>query len=110
MEIKIEKGVPVGGETRGRKPTYPFAKMEIGDSIFVEGVAAGRSAVASAHAYAAESVATVAVPEPECWRSIGRKQFTSRKEADGVRIWRTEDRPFDKEEIVKIDGVSWVVK
>ncbi|WP_157677858.1 hypothetical protein [Burkholderia ubonensis] len=33
----IEKGLPIPRAARGRRPRYPFAKLEIGDSFFVAG-------------------------------------------------------------------------
>ena len=70
-EFKIEKGVPVpprnGG--RGAPEKYPFSSMEVGDSFLAPEKA--QSSTQSAG------------------KRLGMK-FTSRKEADGVRIWRVE--------------------
>lgn len=39
--IEIDKGVPFqDGRRSGRKPKYPWAKMEVGDSFGVQGVSA----------------------------------------------------------------------
>lgn len=38
MTIEIEKGVPIPPQVRvGRKATYPFREMQLGDSFFVPG-------------------------------------------------------------------------
>ena len=34
FEIKIDKGIPLPEDTRSRS-NYPFADMEVGDSIFI---------------------------------------------------------------------------
>lgn len=37
MKYKIDKGVPIPKqETRGRRPIYPFGKLEVGDSFAVD--------------------------------------------------------------------------
>lgn len=33
--IKIEKGIPIPTQGRGRPSVFPFEAMEVGDSIFV---------------------------------------------------------------------------
>lgn len=36
-EIKIDKGVPLPEPKRGRKGTYPWDELQVGDSFFVPG-------------------------------------------------------------------------
>lgn len=36
-EFVIDKGVPIPQAPRGRRPKYPFAQLEVGDSFFVAG-------------------------------------------------------------------------
>lgn len=68
MEFKIEKGVPVQKPDPGGAPRlYPFAEMEVGDSFVGPKKAAGATSGAS--------------------KRFSMK-FISRKEGDGVRIWR----------------------
>jgi len=65
-----------GGGNKGRRPKYPFASMEIGDSFLAEGDTRDTKWRAADAAY-----------------KIGRKlgwQFTARKEGYDVRIWRVE--------------------
>lgn len=69
--VEIEKNVPMPKETNTGVPKYPFARMELGDSIFTEktGSRLVRSAAYSFGKY-------------HGWR------FASRKEGEGLRIWR----------------------
>lgn len=71
--FKIEKTVEIPGNAgrTGGPNRYPFPDMEVGDSFFVSG-AQGSKAGPAAHTWG---------------RSHGRK-FVTRKEGDGVRIWR----------------------
>lgn len=72
-EFKIEKGVPVpksGGQGIGK---YPFNKMEVGDSVFFSG-----------SKYSIGAVRTASLN----WARYNGKKVMSRKEGDGVRIWR----------------------
>lgn len=73
-EFKIEKGLPVVGAKRGAKPKYPFRKMEIGDSIFIDGDV-GRVAAITAHAFAHRNC---------------EYKFMCRKVEGGYRIWRVK--------------------
>lgn len=76
--MDIEKGVPLPDPMPrgGRPPKYPFGKMEVGDSILVDGSGASQdkcSAYSSAISYG---------------RRNGKK-FSGRLIAPGtVRIWR----------------------
>jgi hypothetical protein len=77
MEIKIEKGIPVPKAKGGRKARFPFREMTIGDSVFFGQELAER----------ARNAATLfARYNPEY-------KFTSRREENGVRIWRIEVQP-----------------
>lgn len=68
--IVIEKNVPI--PVGGRKSIYPFGEMEVGDSFFVPSIAA-QTVRSAAHTYGLKH----------------RVKFSSYKEGDGVRIWRT---------------------
>ena len=69
--MKIDKGVPLP-KKRIPNGSYPFKEMAIGDSFMVtDGLASAR--VLAIH--------------------YGRRhgvKFTSRKEGDGLRVWRIE--------------------
>ena len=70
--FKIETGIPVppGGHDKNRK--YPFATMNVGDSVFV---AADPNNLFRGAAYA--------------YGKANGKKFTVRKMPDGFRCWRT---------------------
>lgn len=72
--IAIDKNVPVppriGGRPGGRPTKYPWLDMEIGDSFRTSGK---RNSIGAAVAWAT--------------KQYGRK-FVTRREDDGVRIWR----------------------
>jgi len=72
--MDIEKEVPAPDVTGRKGPPrkYPFADMEIGDSVFVEGEnSQGRAALAArAHG------------------NFKQKKFAARTQEGGVRIWR----------------------
>ena len=72
--MNIDKGVPAPEKTPHSKnnPKYPFAQMEPGDSIFVEGQNA--KGAAAIRAYSRQ-------------RIYGEK-YTIKSYDDGVRIWR----------------------
>ena len=69
-DIKIEKNIPI---PRKGKQKYPFSKMEIGDSFFLENSTIGKVA---AEAYR-EKKAT-------------NRMYVARSIDGGVRIWRVE--------------------
>jgi hypothetical protein len=69
--IAIDKNVPLPPPKRGPEATFPWQSMEVGDSFLVEG--RSQSSVASHGSLAGQR--------------YGRK-FTTRKEGDGVRVWR----------------------
>lgn len=77
MSIEITGSVPPPGETRGRKPKYPFNDLESGQSFFVpESTASKRSVQAAASAFA---------------RRTEVKLTTRESVEDGVqgtRVWR----------------------
>jgi hypothetical protein len=73
--MQIEKDVPMPtSKGRGRPPKYPFGKMEIGDSFFVNftGDASRCNEVVAAYQYGRQN----------------NKAFSARKEDGGIRIWR----------------------
>lgn len=67
-KIKITKGIPAPKSPVGRRGSYPFKEMEVGDSFIVE------SSVVSAAASA-----------------YGKRhdmQFKTQQEPKGTRVWR----------------------
>lgn len=67
----VEKGVPIPAvKPKGRKPKYPFAEMEIEDSIYSE----ERAICVAALKYAERS----------------GKKFVTRQVGHGYRVWRVE--------------------
>lgn len=73
--IKIDKGIPLPPaiRCRGAAPKYPWHEMNVGDSFFAQGVKAS-------------SISRLAIVTG---KACGRK-FSTRKESDGVRVWRIE--------------------
>jgi len=70
--MKIDKHVPIpNGAGRGKK-IYPYAEMEIGDSVFFEGKNTGSKECTAAHVYGGK---------------YGKK-FSGRTVDGGLRIWR----------------------
>lgn len=69
--MKIEKGIPLP-PTAGRTPKHPFARMDLFDSVLLTENA--EKLRGYAHTYGQKS----------------GKKFTTRREAGGVRVWRTE--------------------
>lgn len=68
--VKIEKSVPIPeGSGKGSKK-YPFGEMEVGDSFYTE-----NNGVVASVSY---------------WRSRNapNKEFVTRKEGEGRRVWR----------------------
>jgi hypothetical protein len=72
MEFTIDKNVPVPTEKRACK--WPFATMEVGDSVWFQDEKVNGKAYRSAMAMGARR---------------GTK-FVARRENDGLRIWRAE--------------------
>lgn len=80
MKYVIEKDKPAPTETKGGVRKYPFAEMEIGDSILVEGESA------------CSNDCKACVAAMQHGRRYGKK-FSGRKEPGKpgyVRIWRIE--------------------
>ena len=73
--MEIEKGVPL---RRQRK--YPWASMDVGDSFFVA-FSDGESDHSTRRAV---SVSACKAGQRRGWK------FATRKQADGVRVWRVE--------------------
>lgn len=72
MEFAIEKNIPLPDAKNGPSRTRPLRTMEVGDSFFVPGI---------------KKRAQVGVQYIERTTSM---RFTTRKEGDGLRVWRTE--------------------
>ena len=76
--MKIEKGIPIPPPYKPKnlnntRPKYPFRHMEVGDSFFVPRLEAQRARSAASQQ-----------------SSRSRRKFTTRKEGDGLRVWRIE--------------------
>jgi hypothetical protein len=72
--IKIDKNVAIPIIERGGVAKYPWNKMEIGDSFFIEGAKTTTSITSAASPYGKRH----------------NKKFTARAVDGGVRIWRIE--------------------
>jgi hypothetical protein len=73
-EFKIENGVPLPPETRGRPVVYDWGKMKVGNSVLIK--TDSEAKIASARTAAS---------------AYGRRhkmRFTSRRVSKGIRIWR----------------------
>jgi len=67
---KIEKGIPVGCET---KQTYPFEQMQVGDSFKAPVNERGKVTGSAAH-----------------WGKRKNAKFTSKTFGKEIRVWRIE--------------------
>lgn len=68
--MMIEKSVPFNESIAPKK--YPFAKMEVGDSLFFKTKKEGRSAAGAAYGFGLRN----------------DMKFIARADGDGTRIWR----------------------
>ena len=73
--MKVEKNLPIPKENRGRKAKYPWDKLKVGDSFFIE----GKSKKYNVYSCVASYNRTKA-PAPI--------SITIREEGEGVRVWR----------------------
>jgi hypothetical protein len=91
LEIKIDKGVPLPEDTRSRS-NYPFADMEVGDSIFIpleEGDNAQR--MKNRLSQATRTFGKKQDPEQHfIIRYRLEKIGVGDRELSGVRIWRKD--------------------
>jgi len=71
MDIKIEKGIPITNSC-GRRPKYPWAQLQVGDSFLASG---------------ASNPMNVTNSRMLAERKYGFK-FAARSTPDGVRVWR----------------------
>lgn len=73
-EVKIDKGIPMIGSSRGGRPSrYPWLEMEVGDSFLFP------SDVSKANAYSAPHKAS---------KVYAPRKFAGRTTPDGMRVWR----------------------
>jgi len=72
-DFQIDRGLPIPEVIKGRPMKYPFADMQVGDSFSVT-LKQGRNASTAARVYAHRHPGV---------------QFTSRKDVENFRIWRT---------------------
>ena len=75
MKYEIEKGIPLPPKKKspGRPRIYPFADMEVGDSVYIDGdIQKIERARIAAH----------------CTGSRNCMSFMIENERDGIRIWR----------------------
>lgn len=75
--LKIEKDVPIPTGRSGRRPLYPFAEMEVGDSFFIETTSTEESRKRQMRL-------------SDAWSRHHPKKFTSSAVDGGVRVWRIE--------------------
>jgi hypothetical protein len=77
MSIVVEKNIPIRNTYSPyvRQKTFPFKDMEVGDSFWIE-----KSQSANVRSCVAMFIKRA---EPD-WK------FITRKENDGIRVWRTE--------------------
>ena len=74
MAIAIDSHVapPTEGNQRGRRSTYPFGSLKVGESFFVDDATATKARLAAS-----------------AWkRNHPGWDYTGRNEEGGVRIWR----------------------
>lgn len=69
-ELKIEKGIPIPADPRGRPGTISVVMraMKVGDSVYLDGANSRKNGAIY----------------------LGKGNYTSRKEKQGFRIWRTK--------------------
>lgn len=72
-EVEDNHPIPAQSLPRGRKEKYPWSKMNVGDSFFVED--GSIKAIVSAAAKAKSRIGSV---------------FVARPDGAGVRVWRCE--------------------
>jgi len=77
--MQIEKNIPIPADKgatgrTGRRAKYPFAQMEVGDSFLVSWDDLPPSGQACLSVRAGDA--------------FGSGNFRTRKEADGIRVWR----------------------
>lgn len=74
--LKVEKNIPIPARTKtgGRKPLYPWGKMEVGDSFAFPKTT--KKTTASSLAYRQGK--------------MNHKKFAIRVMAEGIRCWRTD--------------------
>jgi hypothetical protein len=82
MEITKDIPIPTGSD----RTIYPFAEMEIGDSVTVAGLG-GRKMAHAARAYAARHAD---------WNCISRKLDTG-----AIRVWRVEAKHSPAERMIE---------
>jgi hypothetical protein len=116
----IEKGIPLpddqGTDAPRTRKRYEWAAMEIGDSVYVDGVGEGKLALQAAYTYASKARSTrwfvhPTNPDQSHWEVIGKKKFAGRREGSGWRIWRIADAPFEPHEWFESEispGVRWL--
>lgn len=75
MSFKIEDNhaIPAARQHNGRREKYPWSKLEVGESFFVEGVALRSMSSTASHA-----------------GRRNKKKFIARVVDGGVRVWRYE--------------------
>lgn len=69
--MEIEKNVPLRDRLRGGPRKYPFDRMEVGDSVVI----------------CTENAISAKVCANQYGKRAG-KQFATRVEGEGIRVWR----------------------
>lgn len=73
--MRIEKNVPVPAPAPVQRRQYPYADMEVGDSVFIPYEGSTQNSTEAAYA--------------RVYGSRHSKRFTVRKVEGGLRVWRT---------------------
>lgn len=69
----IEKNIPVPTTGKGRPDKYPWKNMEVGDSFLVP-----------------DSTSAMFVGRKQYAQRAHNARYVTRREADGLRVWRVE--------------------
>jgi hypothetical protein len=79
MEIQVQSGLPIPPKkTKGTKNNYPFHTMNVGDSFLI----------ANSPYKNMEHIRCGVMTAAKRYGKSNNTIFTSRKEADGIRVWR----------------------
>jgi len=73
FEIENEHAIPAARQHNGRREKYPWSKLDVGQSFFVEGVPLRSMSSTASHA-----------------GRRNKKKFIAREPDGGVRVWRYE--------------------
>ena len=94
MKFKIEKGVPIPEDIRGRGSQYAWGDMEVGDSVFIE-LREDDNATRAKNRLQQSTRTFCKKQEPE-WKFVLRYRLEeisdpsnpTLAETSGIRVWR----------------------